>query len=354
MHANEQIDQAGEVSLKELIGKIASVWRYLRSQWLKVLLAGILGAVVGLAYAFWQPVKYTSRLTFVLEESKGGVGGLASLAGQFGFDIGGSGGGGIFNGDNILLFLKSQKLVRETLLSQFNNEPKTLADQYAIAYKLQDKWRKNEKVGEINFFKSQQQVLSRVEDSLIQTITDDIITKDLGVSRPDKKASFVEVKTTMRDESLSKLFCDRLVSLALEKYVSSKIKLKDANVKIMQRRADSLEALLNARTFNAAASQQSLLDINPGLRTMTAAPEIKTREKMTVAAIYTEVVKNLELSKTILNQETPTIEVVDQSSFPLKKEKTNKVLSAISIAFLFSFIFSLILLIRRWWALQQL
>lgn len=352
MQSKEPVEHTEEISLKELIQKIGSIGRYLRSQWLKILLATLLGAIIGLAFALWQPVKYTSRLTFVLEESKGGVGGLASLAGQFGFDVGGSGGGGIFTGDNILLFFKSQSLIRETLLSRFNEESKTLADQYALAYKLHENWGKNKKIGNIDFFKKQQQPLSRVEDSLLQNITEVIIKNELSVSRPDKKASFVEVKTTMRDESLSKLFCDRLVALALEKYVSSKVKLKDANVRKLQRRADSLESLLNARTFNAAASQQSLLDINPGIRTVTAAPEIKNREKMTVAAIYTEVVKNLELAKTILNQETPTIEIVDQSSFPLKKEKTSKLLTSLATAILFGFFCSIVLILRRWWSLQ--
>ena len=43
-----------------------------------------------------------------------------------------------------------------------------------------------------------------------------------------------------------------------------------------------------------------------------------------VVSRFAEVVKNLELSKTLLNQETPVIQVVDQSTFPLEKEKPVK------------------------------
>jgi LPS O-antigen subunit length determinant protein (WzzB/FepE family) len=344
MQSKEPVAQEGEISVKELVQKIIGTARYLRSRWVKILLTGVTGAIIGLAYAYLQPVKYTSRLTFVVEETKSSAGGLASLAGQFGLDLGGGGGGGIFNGDNILLFLKSENLVRETLLTSYLKEPKTLGDKYAQAYKLHEKWNKSSKIGNIDFYGGQ---LNRIEDSLLQAITDQIIKKELSVSRPDKKASFVEVTTSMNDEVLSKLFCDKLVSLALQRYVVSKTKTKEANVVKLQKRADSLEAILNVRTYTSAASQQSLLDINPGLRAASAPTEIKTRDKMTAAAIYTEVVKNLELSKTILNQETPTIEIVDQSSLPLKKEKVSKIGATVLMFLVSSFLACFILLTRR-------
>jgi hypothetical protein len=346
MQPKEPVVQESEISVKELVQKINGAVRYLRSKWLKILLVGCLGSVIGFLYAYKQPLKYVSRLTFVVEEAKSSAGGIASLAGQFGLDLGGAGGGGIFNGDNILLFLKSQTLVRETLLTSFDKESKTLADQYAQSYNLHEEWAKKGKVGTVSFYGRNGKDLNRTEDSLLQTITAGIIEKELSVSRPDKKASFIEVQTSMKDEMLSKMFCDRLVALALQRFVISKTKTKEANVSKLQKRADSLEYLLNARTYTSAASQQTLLDINPGLRAAAAPTEIKTRDKMTVAAIYTEVVKNLELARTILNQETPTIEIVDQSSLPLKKEKVSR-LSATVLMFVLSCLLTCIILIVR-------
>jgi len=108
-----------EISLKELLEKVQHVWKYLLTKWKLILLAGIIGGAIGFVYAYLQPTKYISKMTFVVEDAKGGGGaGLASLAGQFGFDVGGGGGGSIFSGDNILLFLKSESLVRETLLTR--------------------------------------------------------------------------------------------------------------------------------------------------------------------------------------------------------------------------------------------
>ena len=338
-----------EISLKELIVKVQHVWKYLLSKWVLIVLAGIVGGVIGFVYAYRQPVKYIAKMTFVVEDAKGGGGGLASLAGQFGFDVGGGGGGSIFSGDNILLFLKSESLVRETLLTTFDEKTGiTLADRYAEVNKLKEAWNKNGKIGEINFSKYKINQLPRSEDSLLQNIEAGIIKNELAIAKPDKKASFIEAKTTTLDEAFSKIFLDRLVKVATERYVESKTKTKSANVTMLQRRADSLSAVLNNKTYSAAASQQSLVDANPALKTSAISSEITTRDKTMAATIFAEVVKNLELSKTLLNQETPIIQIVDQSTFPLEKEKTSKLKSLILGAFLAGFLTILYLIASKW------
>ena len=340
---------AEEISLKELIQKGKAIWRFLLSQWLKIVIVGIIGGALGLFYAFLQPIKYTAKLSFVVEDAKSAGGGLASLAGQFGFDLGGAGGGGIFSGDNILLFLKSEGLIRETLMTYYDQAGKiTLADQYAQSEKLKAAWDKNDKVGSIDFSKYSNGIMPRKEDSLIQSMVSTIVKTDLTVGKPDKKASFVEVKAMTRDELFSKLFAERLVKIATDRYVESKTKTKAINVAKLQLKADSLADLLNNKTYAAAASQQSLVDANPALRTAPIASEISSREKTMAATIFAEVVKNLEISKTILNQETPVIQMVDQSTFPLPIEKVSKLKALVIGGIMGSFLFVLYLLAQKW------
>jgi hypothetical protein len=345
--------QEEEISLKELVDKTKAIWNYLIKKWVLILVAGLLGAGIGFIYAWLQPVKYQSRLSFVVEESKAGVGGLASLAGQFGFDVGGVSGGGVFAGDNILLFLKSESLCRETLLTNYDSAGnKVLADTYAEVTEFKDAWKKEKKIGSINFARYKAGHLPRLEDSLIQVITKAILKNDLDVAKPDKKATFIEVKVDMCDELLSKYFGERLVKIATDHYVESKIKLKALNVDKLQHRADSLAFLLNNRTYSAAETQQGLVDANPGLRTAPVVAEITSRDKTMIATIYAEVVKNLEISKVALSQETPTIQMVDQSTLPLKKEKVSKMVSAILGGVLAGLLTVLFLLIKRWWGRQ--
>lgn len=341
-----------EISLKELIEKIQQLWKFLLSRWRLIVLAGLIGGGIGLGYAFIKPIEYIARMTFVVEDSKSSAGGLASLAGQFGFDVGGSGGGGIFSGDNILLFLKSESLVRETLLTPLDEKGKeTLADRYAEVMELKEGWAENEKIGVIDFSKYNIRTLPRKEDSLLQVIEKSIIENSLIVERPDKKSAFVSVSINMRDEQLSKLFTDRLVGIATDRYIKSKIKTKAANVAMLQRKADSLAAVLNNRTYSAATTQQVLVDANPALKANTISSEISIREKTMAATIFAEVVKNLELSKTLLNQETPVIQVVDQSTFPLEKEKVSKLKSLIIGGFLAGFLMITYLMVSKWFKL---
>jgi len=346
---DKQQQDSGEISLKELVQKLQSVWKYLLTKWIIISLAGLLGGTLGLVYAFMQPLRYTAKLSFVVEDGKSAGGGLASLAGQFGFDLGGAGGGGIFSGDNILLFLKSEGLIRETLLTFCDEKAKiTLADQYAASEKLKASWAKNENIGSIDFSKYSNGTMPRKEDSLMQTLVSAIVKTDLIVGKPDKKASFVEVKVITRDELLSSLFTERLVKIATERYVESKTKTKAINVAKLQLKADSLAALLNNKTYAAATSQQSLVDANPAIRTAPIASEISSREKTMAATIFAEVVKNLELSKTILNQETPVIQLVDQSTLPLPKEKVSKLKSLVAGGFLACFLAIAFLLAHVW------
>ncbi len=341
------------ISLKEFIEKIKDVWRFLATKWIIIVFFGFVGSAIGLTYAYLIPIKYTSKLTFVVEEGKSGGGGLASLAGQFGFDIGSltGGSGGVFSGENILLFLKSEGLCREALMTSYNQQGTLLlVDKYIEASKLKKKWLRNKKIGDINFAMYRDKPLPRLEDSLIQIIINDRILKtDLSVLKPDKKASFITVSVSMHDEMLSKLFSERLVKIATKKYVDFKTKVKIDNLNKLQRRADSLSVLLNNKTFLAASSQQVLVDANPAMRLAPINAEISTRDKTMIGVIFSEVVKNLEISKTLLNQETPVIQMVDQSTLPLFEEKVGKIKSLVLGFIFFGFITVFFLVVRRWY-----
>jgi hypothetical protein len=92
-----------------------------------------------------------------------------------------------------------------------------------------------------------------------------------------------------------------------------------------------------------------LVDVNPALRTAPVSAEISTRQKMMLATIFGEVIKNLEMAKFSLSQETPVIQVVDKSYLPLKKERPGKVKSLVLGGFLAGFLMICFLLARRWY-----
>lgn len=287
--------------------------------------AAIIGAVAGLGYSFLKPKTYTATLTFIVEDSKASGGSvLSALSGSFGLDLGNiTGGAGILSGDNVLQLVKSHSLIRKTLLTPYNDSGDySLADKYADAYDWKTKWEHDPKIGTAIHFTAYKKNFSRTEDSLLQIIIKRIDEKDLDISKPDKKLGFFQINNIMRDEKLSKLFCERLLKTTAEFYIEAKTRRTRKNVERLQARADSIGLLLNTKTANALENQKLLLDVNPVYTNPTFNAEISSREKVMIGTIYAEIVKNLELSKTALIQETPTFQVVDEPILPLKKNES--------------------------------
>ena len=314
---------------------IASQWKnilYLWNKKFKLIVFGIIGGSFGIIYAWLKPITYTARLTFVVEESKGGGGSLLSgLAGQFGFDLGGlSGTGGVLAGDNVQQLLRSQKMIKNTLLTPFgDSNTVSIADEYARTSKLSESWGKKYNNGKAVRFPLDSAAYTRLQDSLLQVITQRISEKELGVGKPDKKLSFFEATVTMHNEALAQVFTTRLIDQATRFYIYTKTKRQRNNVNRLQARADSIGLILNQRTYSASQANNIMLDVNPAYPTANVGVELKERDKLVLQTIYSEIVKNLEISRTMLIQETPTFQVVDEPELPLKKNRTGYLISII-------------------------
>lgn len=343
-----------ELLLKDIIVKF-NVWvAHIKTKWIIILFCGIIGGIAGFAYAKYKKPIYIAKLSFVLEEGKGsspGLGGLASLAGQFGVDVGGGSGEGLLSGDNILLFFKSTSLAREVLLSEYDHKSKTsIADEYAKVYGLSEDWSKNEKVGLIDFPILNKNIkYSRLQDSLISEIVSSIISKQFSVARTDKKAGFIEVTCTMQSELLAKAYCERIVQKGVNRYIDIKTQRQSVTVQKLQVRVDSISNLLRKKTFSGASLQNSsnTMDINPLYKTNTSV-EVETtlRDKTLLSTIFASVTQNLELAKFTLSQETPVIQVVDSPYLPLKTEKISRLGAAI-MGFFTSALFTVFWLIYK-------
>lgn len=348
-------NSSDEISLKELLLKAQEWIQYLMTKRILIGFLGLLGGVFGFFYAQYQDPVYTSKITFVLEEGKSGssgFGGLASLAGQFGVDVGGATGGGLLSGDNILLYFKSPSLSREVLLSRYKiGTDESIADKYAEVYDLKRVWEKNEKIGSVKFpLLESNKPYTRLQDSLLHGMINTILETQFAVSRTDKKAGFIDVSSSMRSELLAKIYCERIVERVVERYISIKTQRQIATVQKLQVRVDSIAQLLKQKTLSGASLQNnsSTMDINPLYRTSTSvAVETTLRDKALLSTIFASVTQNLEMAKFTLSQETPVIQIVDLPILPLKKEKLSRVKSSLIGTFILGFLTVIVLVIRR-------
>lgn len=339
-----------EFSFKNLIRDRVQDFKYLLQFKKSFALVLLIAAITGFVFAWKWPVTYTARLTFVIDDSKSsGGGGLAAIAGQFGVNLDGlSGASGVLAGDNVQELLKSRKLIKNTLLSPYNTQGNySLADQYAKAYKLDKKWLKYSKDGQIIRFPVGGKNYNRTQDSLLQEISKSIIEGQFGIAKTDKKLSFFEVNATMRDEKLAYLFCKRMIKQGTDFFIQTKTGRMRNNVTRLQHRADSIGRILNKKTMAASAASQSLLDLNPAYTTANARVETTERDKIILSTVFSETVKNLEASKMMLAQETPTVQIVDEPEFPLKKNKMKKISTILLFMIGFSGIYGIYLISTR-------
>ncbi|MCX2481824.1 hypothetical protein OQY15_22180 [Pedobacter sp. MC2016-15] len=337
-----------EFSLKQLLFDRVDDLRYVLQFKKSLILVIIVAAGLGAVFAWKWPVTYTARLTFVIDDAKSGGagGGLSSLASQFGFNLDGIGGAsGVLAGDNVQELLKSQKLIKKTLLSPYDEEGKiSLADRYVKANKLDKQWQK---VAPNISFPVNSKNYTRLQDSLLHDITEKILGGQFGIAKTDKKLSFFEVNTTMRDEKLAQLFCTRMIKQGTDFFIQTKTGRLRNNVQRLQHRADSIGKILNRKTYAASSASQNLLDLNPAYASVSASSDIKERDKLVLSSIFTETVKNLEASKTMLAQETPTVQIVDEPELPLKKNKLKYPATMLLFIVGFTALYSLYLIVSR-------
>ena len=289
-------------------------------KWWLIVIMGIIGAISGFIYDSFQKSKFEAVCTFILEEKQSGMGGLGSIASQFGFDIGSvGGGGGLFAGDNILDILKSKKVVEQVLLSKsLDSGSNTLADLYLNFSGLKKNWSKNSALSNINMSNVIKD-RSQLQDSVLNILYERVIKNHLVAERISKKGTIISVKVVASNTMFAKLMSERLVEEASKLYLNIKVGTSLSNIQKMQRRSDSLLTLLNGKSYVVAASQP--LDLNPGIRTAMVATEIGTRDKSVLSALYSEVTKNLEASKMLLSQQTPVIQLLDKPGLSLKDKK---------------------------------
>lgn len=341
--------QDGEISFREIILKIQGWFRYLVGKWIIIVVFALIGAGLGILYSLTSKIKYKAELSFVVEESKpNALGAYAGLASQFGIDLGGSMSSGVFSGDNIVEFMQSRLMVEKALLTPvlLGEKPKSLADYYLDITGQREKWDKNPSLQKIQFpVSGTRQGFTLQQDSILYDIYKNIKNTQLTVSKPDKKLSFIWVECKSTDEQFSKLFTERLVKEATEFYIQTKLQRSKSTVDKLQFKADSIESLLNRKTYSVAESQD--LNLNPARNIAGVRTELMARDKIVLQTMYGEVIKNLEMSKMAMAQETPIIQIVDSPILPLIKEKTGIVKGATLGAILFGFLTVIVLLFRR-------
>lgn len=311
--------------LRLLIQSLKSWLYFLLAKWKVIMLIGLLGGLLGVLFAFSKTLNYIAKVDFVVEEgSRSGAGGLGGLAALAGVNLGG-GGGGAFQGDNILELYKSRTIITEALLSKDGEG--LLIDKFMSILEIRKGWKGKGELLDLDFSK---EVRTYQQDSILGVFVKIIKEKHLKVNKPDKMLALVRVEFVSPDEVFSKDFAEALVAKVNEFYVETRTKKGQDNVAILQRQTDSVRLELDKSLLAAAKARELAPNANLSRSMSLNVPYAKHEVDVQInEVLIKELMKNLELTKLELRKETPLIQIIDRPILPLEVVHTSKLKSLI-------------------------
>ena len=307
-----------EIQLKDILIKLSEYKTYLfRKKFVIITISGFF-LVLGIVFAISADKKYTAELTFVVEGQQGSGGNLGAMSGvasQFGFDIGSSS-RATFSQNNILELLKSRGVVEAALMQnrKVNKTNDLLIEHYLYLNKIKDSWKKNKDIIPVSFH----EILTQDNDSVSGDVWRSIIEDKLVVELQSDDANIINLSYTSVNDEFAKIFVEALIEQMSEMYIAYQTAQASNTLSFLNNRADSVFIELEIAEEEFA----KVKDINQ--RIVKASGRLKELQLMrrveVLNAMYLEIVKNLELSKLTLLNQTPIIQIIDKPILPLEVE----------------------------------
>ncbi len=341
-----------KITLKEVIQRFRYWLLFVSGQWKLLLTAGLIGLGLGaLASVVKKPV-FHAETTFVLEESDmSGLNQMSGLASLVGVNLGSLGASsGLFQGDNIMELYQSDNMLGKTLLSPFD-ESGLLIDRFIEFNKLTEKWRRKVDLSTLDF-SIDREAFTVKQDSVVKEIAKLIREKHLSVEKPNRKLTIIQVNVTSKDEPFAKVFNETLVEKVNAFYFETKTKKTAENVAILQSQTDSVRSILDESILAYASSTDRVPNPNPILQAATVEARKKQVDVQASTAVYSEIVKNLEIAKVNHRNNSPLIQIIDSPRFPLKRYEIRLVKGMVLGALILGFLMLSYLFLRQLYRLH--
>lgn len=349
------------VDLSNLFSFIRGVFKYLLSKWLLIFIITFFGGVLGYTYAKFQKPVYISKYSFILNENEGGATlNLASLAGIAGISgLGGSTNN--VNEDKLLYIANSRQLIGKSLLDKYfiNGKSTQLINHFIDIYELSKSFSSDTSLASFSYFNNQSITnLNYKENKVLDMVIKIINDKKLLTIDTKKKtgiviqsAGIIAMDFKSINEEFSKNFIESLYKNLSEYYVNKTIQRQFKNYILIQNRVDSIRNLLYEKENYAA----NISDRNLKVVKMVGKVDLERnkRDIQMLSLMYAEVLKNLEVSKFNLDNQTPFFQPVDQPTLPLEMKKKSKLTFSLIGSFLFCSIFSILLLIKNFQKIKR-
>ena len=312
-----------DIELKDILIKLLDYKQYLLEKKTSIIFIVAVFFLFSIIFSVLSKDHYTANLTFVVEETgnTAGMSSLTGLASQFGFDIPGST-SSTFSQQNILELLKSRGVVVGALLKKatINRTEDLLIEHYLTINKVREEWKDKNLKG-----LSYHHALTSIHDSISGMVWEDIIEDNLLVELQSNDANIINLSYVSLNEEFAKYFVENLIYEMSEMYTLHQTAQASHTLDFLQKRADSVFIELQLAEEQFA----KIKDINQRIiKASGRLKEIQLMRKVEVLnTMYLEIVKNLELSKLTLLNQTPIINIIDKPILPLGNNKKSIILA---------------------------
>ena len=342
------MDNKDSITLRDIAAQLISIYRYLLSKWIIILIAGIIGGVAGILFSIFSQPKYSATLNFVLSTNTSTNNGLMGLASQFGVNLSDNN-DDVFSGDNIITLMKSRRMVQQALFSKPANANISLLNLYIRYNKKNESWEKNDRTKNAYPFPDDASKMTMVQDSLFRTIYDDLQKNMLDVSKPNDNESIYEVTTTSTNDTFSYYLTKYLVTATSAFYINTKTSTAKQNLDMLLKEADSLRNVLGGAITSTGSQTDLTFNLNPAYQVQRSGAQQSQARAAALGQAYGQVLQNLEIAKITLQRETPLYQIIDEPTLPLNVDKPGKLISLIIGGFLGGFLICSFLIARKFY-----
>ncbi|MCK8490922.1 MULTISPECIES: hypothetical protein [Spirosoma] len=313
-----------QISPKSVVVRLFKIKDVARRNWKLLLIMVAIGGTIGFIYDIThkkQPV-YNATMTFNLGggSSNSSFGDLSALAGAFGLSQGAPD-ASIFVGDNFLIYAKSRPVVDKTLMKTVKIDGRdTLLVNYYIRHSgiRDEEWEDSDSLRSFYFTRSKKPEEYTKLERIVMSQIYARIKGEMSVTQPERKSSFMELRSAMQDEMLAASFLENHLATIEQDYRQKQTKKTSEMYELLRTRADSIARILTG-TENKLAQymdQNQQMVVAQGQITQTKL----TRNSTFLSTIYYQALQNAENMRLSLIREAPLFTIIEPVELPLYKE----------------------------------
>lgn len=310
-------EEEKEFTLIDFIKVTRTFYEDFKKLKLQVFVIVLVGVLFGIGVSYMSKPKYRAFSTVMLESSKsgGGMSGAVALASQFGLLSGG--GASAMNEDKLLDIVKAETITKSALLQKvtINGKEDLLANHFIDTFQYREKWKSDSALNTFTFKQKygENDILSVQESGVLKMLSAQIQTNCLKAEK--FKSGIIKITITSPSEQLSEKLNKQIVKSLISFYTDRITAKGRKNVFIIEKRVDSVANALREAEFALARWKDGSHQL---VKAQGMISEIKLRRNVEVCnSMYIEGVKQLEMAKFTLLDETPFLQIIDQPDLPL-------------------------------------